>query len=77
MTEQLEQTLDYLKTSGQAQPQIEKRANELLARGYGQLVSFECIDPQTQQKKQGYEWFGQTTPPHEAPRSTSIASTTR
>jgi len=25
-----------------------------------------AIDPQTRQKKQGYEWFGQTAPPHEA-----------
>jgi hypothetical protein len=58
--------LDYLKESDQAQPQIEKKARALMDRGYGKLVSFECIDPATKTKKQGYEWFGQTAPPHEA-----------
>ena len=58
--------LDYLRESDQVQPQIEKQARAMLDRGYTQLVAFECIDPQTRQKKQGYEWFGQTAPPHEA-----------
>jgi hypothetical protein len=58
--------LDYLKESDQAQPQIEKKARALLENGYGRLVSFECVDPGTRSKKEGYEWFGQTAPPHEA-----------
>jgi hypothetical protein len=58
--------LDYLKESGQVQPHIEKHARELLDRGYTKLIAFECVDPQTRAKKQGYEWFGQTAPPHEA-----------
>src|SRR5439155_22731121 len=58
--------LAYLKSSDQIQPALEKKARDLIDRGYGKLVSFECVDPTTQQKKQGYEWFGQTAPPHEA-----------
>jgi len=58
--------LDYLKESNQVQPAIEKRARVLLENGYGKLIAFECIDPKTAAKKQGYEWFGQTAPPHEA-----------
>jgi hypothetical protein len=58
--------LDYLKESDQLQPQTEKKARELVDRGYGRLVTFECVDPATRTKKQGYEWFGQTAPPHEA-----------
>jgi uncharacterized membrane protein YgcG len=58
--------LDYLKESNQVNPAIEKRALVLLGNGYGKLIAFECIDPKTAAKKQGYEWFGQTAPPHEA-----------
>jgi hypothetical protein len=58
--------LDYLKATDQAQPAIENKARDLMARGYTKLASFECVDPKTQQKKEGYEWFGQTAPPHEA-----------
>ena len=58
--------LDYLKESGQVLPLVEKRAVGLLNNGYGQLVAFECVDPNTRAKKEGYEWFGQTAPPHEA-----------
>ncbi len=58
--------LDYLRESGQVRPDIEKRARLLLDNGYGKLIAFECIDPATKAKKEGYEWFGQTAPPHEA-----------
>jgi hypothetical protein len=58
--------LSYLKESDQANPELEKRARQLMQNGYGRLVSFECIDPQKAQTRRGYEWFGQTAPPHEA-----------
>jgi hypothetical protein len=58
--------LSYLKESDQANPEVEKRARQLLQNGYGRLTSFECIDPQQAQSRRGYEWFGQTAPPHEA-----------
>jgi Flp pilus assembly protein TadB len=57
--------LQYLRESNQVKPEIERRAQELLDRGYHKLLSFECLDP-AQRKKQGYEWFGGTAPPHEA-----------
>ncbi len=56
--------LDYLNETNQAKPDVSKRAKELLDRGYGKLVSFECQKPQA--GKEGYEWFGGTAPPHEA-----------
>jgi len=58
--------LNYLKESESSKPEIEKRARQMLVNGYQQLTSFECIDPNTRTKKEGYEWFGQTAPPHEA-----------
>ncbi|HTU17909.1 MAG TPA: alpha-2-macroglobulin family protein, partial [Gemmataceae bacterium] len=57
--------LQYLKESDQARPAVERRAHELLDRGYQKLISFECLNP-AQHKKQGYEWFGGTAPAHEA-----------
>ena len=57
--------LDYLKESNQAKPEVERRARDLLARGYQRLTSFEC--PNTAKNdREGYEWFGGTAPPHEA-----------
>ena len=58
--------LDYLKSSDQAMPEVEQRARTLLTSGYRQLTSFECIDPKKRTVHRGYEWFGQTAPPHEA-----------
>jgi hypothetical protein len=58
--------LNYLKESDQARPEVEQDARRKLATGYRQLTSFECIDPRSLEKRQGYEWFGQTAPPHEA-----------
>ncbi len=57
--------LQYLKESDQTKPEVERRAHELLDRGYQKLISFECTNP-AQHKKEGYEWFGGTAPAHEA-----------
>jgi hypothetical protein len=58
--------LSYLKETDQAAPEVEKRARTLLNSGYAKLTDFECKDPAQQAKRRGYEWFGQTAPPHEA-----------
>jgi hypothetical protein len=57
--------LDYLRESGQDRPEVERRARDMLARGYERLTSFECLDP-SHNTRQGYEWFGGTAPAHEA-----------
>jgi hypothetical protein len=57
--------LDYLRASDKANPELEKRVREVLARGYQRLTSFECQD-NAKHTKRGYEWFGGTAPPHEA-----------
>ncbi|HVS34991.1 MAG TPA: alpha-2-macroglobulin family protein [Gemmataceae bacterium] len=57
--------LDYLKESEQAKPEVERRAREMLARGYQRLTSFECSNA-AKGDREGYEWFGGTAPPHEA-----------
>ena len=57
--------LNYLKESNQTNPEVERRARDLLARGYDKLTSFECTNP-AKNAKEGYEWFGGTAPPHEA-----------
>jgi hypothetical protein len=57
--------LQYLRESDQTKPELERRAVELLDRGYQKLVSFECSNP-AERKKEGYEWFGGTAPAHEA-----------
>jgi hypothetical protein len=57
--------LNYLKESEQARPEIERRARELLVRGYQRLTAFEC--PRTgERERQGYEWFGAPNSAHEA-----------
>ncbi len=58
--------LNYLKEADLSKPDVEKRARQLLTSGYGKLTSFECLDPKVASKREGYEWFGQTAPPHEA-----------
>lgn len=50
--------LKYLKESGKSNPEIEKRALDLIQRGYNRLIGFETAE-------NGFEWFGKT-PPHEA-----------
>jgi hypothetical protein len=57
--------LKYLKESDQTKPAVERRARELLDRGYQKLTSFECMNP-AKKAKEGYEWFGGTAPAHEA-----------
>src|SRR4029077_16298027 len=57
--------LNYLKESDQTQPELEKRARDLLANGYQRLVAFECED-RSHPKRRGYEWFGGKAAPHEA-----------
>jgi hypothetical protein len=57
--------LDYLKQGDQSRPEVERRARELLARGYEKLTAFECVNSD-KHTKQGYEWFGGTAPAHEA-----------
>jgi anti-sigma factor RsiW len=57
--------LQYLKESDQAKPEVERRARELLERGYQKLTSFECLNT-TKKAREGYEWFGGTAPAHEA-----------
>jgi hypothetical protein len=57
--------LDYLNSTKSAKPEIEKRARDLLSRGYQKLTSFECAN-QPKQVREGYEWFGGNAPPHEA-----------
>jgi len=41
------------------------QARDLLARGYQKLTSFECLNTGAN-RREGYEWFGGTAPPHEA-----------
>jgi len=57
--------LDYLRTTRQADPELERRTRDLLERGYQKLTSFECLEP-TSGTRRGYEWFGGTAAPHEA-----------
>jgi hypothetical protein len=58
--------LNLMKQTQQANPLAEKQARQLLESGYQKLISFECVDPAKPGVKRGYEWFGQTAPPHEA-----------
>jgi hypothetical protein len=58
--------LNYLKETNLSKPEVEKRARDLMTSGYAKLTSFECLDPGELTRRQGYEWFGQTAPPHEA-----------
>jgi hypothetical protein len=57
--------LNYLKETDQAKPEVARRAQDLMARGYQTLTSFECLNSGKNQKE-GYEWFGGTAPAHEA-----------
>jgi alpha-2-macroglobulin-like protein len=50
--------LKYLKETGRANAEVEKKALEYITAGYKRLLGFET-------KKNGFEWFG-NTPPHEA-----------
>ena len=50
--------LTYMRTMNEKNPEVEKRAMDLLDKGYKKLVAFET-------KENGYEWFG-AAPAHEA-----------
>jgi hypothetical protein len=50
--------LSYLKSTDKPDPDIVKRAEDLLHKGYNRLTTFET-------KEKGYEWFG-GVPAHEA-----------
>ncbi|MBX7243427.1 MAG: hypothetical protein K1X92_16935 [Bacteroidia bacterium] len=43
--------LQYLQETGEAKPDVSKRAKELIERGYGRLAGYES-------KSGGFEWFG-------------------
>jgi uncharacterized protein YfaS (alpha-2-macroglobulin family) len=58
-------TLDYLQETDQARPELARRAKDMLGRGYQKLTSFECLN-RAASRREGYEWFGGTAPPHEA-----------
>jgi len=49
----------YFTTHASVDPKLVKQSSDLLAQGYQRLTSFEC-------KNRGYEWFGGTSPGHEA-----------
>ncbi len=49
----------YFTTHQGVDPQLAAKGQDLLAKGYQRLVSFECKD-------KGYEWFGGAAPGHEA-----------
>ncbi|MEM7656195.1 MAG: TonB family protein [Bacteroidota bacterium] len=49
--------LDYLKETGQGNPEVERRALSLIETGYQRLVGFES-------RGGGFEWFGKS-PAHE------------
>ncbi|MFG0315783.1 MAG: MG2 domain-containing protein [Planctomycetota bacterium JB042] len=50
--------LAYLEAAGGDDPAFERRARELLGRGYAKITGYECSE-------RGYEWFG-GDPAHEA-----------
>lgn len=50
--------LTYLEAAGGDDPVFERRARELLERGYAKITGYECSE-------RGYEWFG-GDPGHEA-----------
>jgi hypothetical protein len=45
--------------------QVEGRTRQVLDRGYQRLLTFECRKRWNPSQKEGYEWFGGATPPHE------------
>ncbi len=51
-------TMQYMQEHKVADPEITRRARELLKNGYAKLTAYEC-------KERGYEWFG-GDPGHEA-----------
>jgi hypothetical protein len=55
----------YLRETGTANPELSRRARELMEKGYVRLTGYEC--PRTgSPTRLGYEWFGAADRPHEA-----------
>ncbi len=57
--------LDYMTQTNQTNPEAARRAKDLLDKGYGRLISYECPDTPLK-AKQGFEWFGGADQQHEA-----------
>ncbi|OWK38899.1 hypothetical protein FRUB_06404 [Fimbriiglobus ruber] len=57
--------LDYLNQTNQSNPQVARRAKQLLDQGYARLTNYECPDTPLR-RKQGFEWFGSADMAHEA-----------
>ncbi len=57
--------LRLLKAANHVHPELEKKARDLLAKGYARLTGFECLDTKAG-FKQGFDWFGKTDAQHEA-----------
>ncbi|WP_020468994.1 alpha-2-macroglobulin family protein [Zavarzinella formosa] len=57
--------LEYMQNANQTNPEVSKRAKDLLDRGYAILKSYECPDTPAKMR-QGFEWFGSTDMAHEA-----------
>ena len=55
---------EYMRDNKLANPDVTRRADDLMDQGYRKLIGFECRKPTHGQE--GYEWFGGTAPPHEA-----------
>lgn len=55
---------EYMRDNKLANPDITRRADNLMDQGYRKLIGFECRKPTHGQE--GYEWFGGKAPPHEA-----------
>ena len=51
--------MQYMEEHNVADPEVTRRAKDLMKRGYQRLTGYEC-------KELGYEWFGGTAPGHEA-----------
>jgi hypothetical protein len=56
---------EYLQESNPPNPDVSRRARELMDRGYVRLTGFECPDSKSSSRI-GYEWFGSPDQPHEA-----------
>jgi len=56
--------LDMLQSTGTVNPDLSRRAKDMLERGYTKLVGYECYMGTNEQK--GFEWFGGSKPAHEA-----------
>jgi hypothetical protein len=56
---------EYLRETGRTDPELSRRARELMDRGYARLTGYECPKSGSPTRL-GYEWFGAADQPHEA-----------